>query len=1772
MWAFSRATDSKIYYRSWKFTDDINGTWSSSWIAIPNVTSASIPAVVWRDTNHLEVFYKDNNNNVKFIEWAFGEWMPAPVDLAGQINSDLSVISANVNQVAVFGVNSTGLWVRQWTADKQPDWSDAENWKNLYPHSNIPSTRPAVTSLGSSHMAVAFLTEPTDYYNAYIFELDGTTLIWGRPLKRQFKTLEWNISPFVLVKTNANTMMFGAILVNDSISIEIGHATSSNWNYSNVSNVPTRGMVLVPWEPGEVIALGRTGSDELKGAAYTAYGQAQTWSAMTKFTPMSTVQPAQKHSAVAKVGATPYLVWLEKSNTGDVALKSRANPVSGNADKAYTFPGSANWNDPALTVQDLRGDGNDQVIVAAIRWSGLNLDLTVVDPANATPLASKTLDLGVARNSNVVSVAAGDLDGDGQSNEIAVAYVKWGNVTFKVFRYDGSNLQDVAVKTDFPLYVPNDNPLTLSLAIGRFDQTKPNQDVLAVGLRGTSDKWAMMKMGVYALEGSNLNQISWADWSGYVGTRSQPVNTIELVPVDLNGDGFDEIAMFASYGGFRDLWIVDKSFNQLNHQLNFPGDHIEVGDLDGDGLEEIVAANASTVTAYKQQTGAAIGTQLRQVFHTTMTNGEFLVGDVNNDSVTLVADGCEDFRDVKALFVLNMPPRWYPTQGAGVSYAKSKSAGSGQGSTTSTKVGGSLTMGFVAEINVPVLATKAGEIRASVTQDFAHTWAQSKEQSTTDTWTTTYENDSGGETDDPGSTGMVIYEQTKFRCYFFRLPGEPAGSHSVLGISNGQPLVTKSTFEQWNTATFKSSVGASWAPIGAPTNAMLGTNGYLNKRNIPAKHFPVVKTFATSEEMAEDVIAIPTTMEWDNTKDETVGTEKSWEENTTVSAGFTAGNFTMDASLTFGKGGGSTSSTTEGNGQTYGAKIYTYLRTVCEANNIPCQDVTVKPYVYLHTLTTQGGTTYTVHELDYYVDQLVVNTNHASRVPHINAPQAAPLAPIITSPTHADPATWYPTNTVTLNWAQPAGDPATISGYNWGIRGIRGNVPAGSPMLTQTATFTGVDDGYNYFAVVASDDIGQASPVAERQVLVDTQSPTVTLDLNPITTYNGWYNEPVTVTLAGDDGAGSGVEFVEYSPDGNTWEPYSGPLVYDTNMFTTTVWARATDALGHVSDLVSTTFKIDLLPPNTVDCDGYGLTYGQIITTEVGNFQTILGGQLYDNGHDASCGHPANGGLESEPEAMLISTDETPTYRSTDAIGTLPMPPDNLFPSSETQLGWIYTPTFATHGTYDIIGYGVDQAGNQETPYGLGVFDWPPIGAPDLRQTLVTGDKDTVYHGDIVTFTLAVRNAGTEDANLFLTDTVPSGLTVLPGSISDQGQYVPASNAIVWHYGTAWPGETRYLNFSVQVNVSPATTTTLQNTLLLHPYYAQSILSPHDYADPPELTVTGALRVLPTPAGAGLKPGIVDGLIRTPALAVLRSFVQEGNTVTDPNVNLYIQLTTQATAVFIREFTLVLTDTASYTPTWTVANQSGWIPVVSQPGVFTVTTTAADKSFTYPWTLSAGDGVKMLEITAVDANGHQTSANAGNIVYTNLMSANGQTLEQGQRVQYRVDLGSQGLADWQLLVFGGDADTFAWRPRYSGYPNYFTAGSVVTGGLTIRELSFNIEEGGTHILEVQAYTNTTTYRLVPMGSAPASALTSIALTQRKGALASADKSTFDVLTALADWLKESAVQAQLHPARPTPTLVRLPAHPTTRTVPLTAPTLPPAPTIFWYVYLPIVQR
>ena len=132
----------------------------------------------------------------------------------------------------------------------------------------------------------------------------------------------------------------------------------------------------------------------------------------------------------------------------------------------------------------------------------------------------------------------------------------------------------------------------------------------------------------------------------------------------------------------------------------------------------------------------------------------------------------------------------------------------------------------------------------------------------------------------------------------------------------------------------------------------------------------------------------------------------------------------------------------------------------------------------------------------------------------------------------------------------------------------------GGPDQTYSAPFSISTDGSHTVSYYSVDTDGNAETPSSITVKVDLNNPTSSAVITP-PIHNGWYASP-TVTLTGNDGAGSGIDHINYKIDGEgSWHVYTGPLSgFSTgNHF---VQFQATDVAGRVESSVNLiAFKAD---------------------------------------------------------------------------------------------------------------------------------------------------------------------------------------------------------------------------------------------------------------------------------------------------------------------------------------------------------------------------------------------------------------------------------------------------------------------------------------------------------------------------------------------------------------------------------------------------------------------
>ncbi len=682
------------------------------------------------------------------------------------------------------------------------------------------------------------------------------------------------------------------------------------------------------------------------------------------------------------------------------------------------------------------------------------------------------------------------------------------------------------------------------------------------------------------------------------------------------------------------------------------------------------------------------------------------------------------------------------------------------------------------------------------------------------------------------------------------------------------------------------------------------------------------------------------------------------------------------------------------------------------------------PYLWLQQARGKGGTDQAYLVLDYWVPEVSAPITDCVQLPP-EATNLVPLAPVITSPTHPVPGTWYASSTATFNWAQPEGDPAEVDGYAWRIdHDPTTEVPPRTAEIATTATFPGLASGDWYFHLRARAG-SKWSTTVHRLVRVDTAPPIVTLAVSPPAPDGnaGWHVSPVTLAASATDDGGSGLATLEVSTDGTTWQPYITSFIFTADTKGTTVWARAKDVVGNVSQPVQATIKIDRTKPNShvSGGSGPGTWASGVYTNSVGNGVLALAGAIADAG--------------SGRTGMHIRADAG-NWTSAGEVGSWHPFPDK--PALE--VNWAYTATHELGAGYHIFyGQSQDEAGNLEAPYEIGRVTWFPESSPDLGGSSMAASPSVVRPGDTVRFTLTVRNGGFQEALAGLSDVLPAGLTPVADKLPPDVAYDPVANTLTWPSRLLWPGD--FISYSFEARAAAGLPAgTLESTATAHAYWPNTDL----LAAADRQRFTSREQKVAFRASVRIDPALAAGADVTPPWASLKA-ARSPEEAGQAEVTLRIAAASDASRIYLREWKL---DPA--TGQWMVARSSGWMPYAQA----------------YPWTLSAGQGVKYLGAWVADAAGNVSVLDEASLTAVNRLDGS-QALAAGQRIQYRGNEDEGMLLIAYLKTVSGDPDMYAWAPGNAFRPDRGSNEDVGPGG-TEDMGGRGLEQGGRYLLEVQA--------------------------------------------------------------------------------------------------------
>ena len=950
----------------------------------------------------------------------------APADpLTADLSSELSAASRNENHASVFYVDEQNrLWVNEWTHLNNSDWSDT-SWQMLM--EDVMIEKPAVASRHVNHLAVAVRdTSGLAYQIEWTPDLNHTGQpgwkapyslgkISEEPLALAAASVD-NLAVFGYDSGWWQKSWTGNVGWGEWVSIGTFTSTLTAVVVSRPND-----MMLLGWTQrgdgfGQVVSKhftsqGKTPTEtEIVPAGETkGYPRGQTLARVGGKTLWVTAH--EEDSPSPQYWQVDALDLGEDTPPEKLVLQEGDHLWSGNHADVFT------------AAADLDFDGDEEAVVATLypanpidngsmSLSALNFEInpTLAISTLATNVITPTT--GITRN---FSLALGDLDGDGMQNELILARTiyNYDLIELSVYQYDPLS-QALALKAKETLDLIFNPGFTqhfhaqVQVDTGMLYPGSPGQQIvvsdLVLYLYG-SLYWVLPSVRTYSVDTSQ------AEWeiepvddqlitpevavmaamgpSSYFPEQILGSYSSALDTGDLDADGYDEIALAYSYrvlfvdpvhdGSWRWFDTIDYPVPET---LISPVRSLAIGDTDLNGRAEVFSEMVMNyVPDYVPQLNqfeirlneSGIDTKLTSTINLpTISEGgrlnAILMGDIDNNSFMARLTGCGEIGDAKIVAVLNGAPRWYasgkPINESRGTYSVLGDSTSSEETGTKFNLGASLSVGYEQEFNVPIIGTKIGEARASVTTDFMS--SQGLRQSSEE-----YESWGLGLGFESLSLGEVVYEYVSNTCYFYDVfrwdsPGDTSKAMACIPAPQDDVKTRATGLENWRTQAVKDAAGFSWANVGHRT-----PNGsYSNDLGIAGNYRPVLPV--------DDYMLVyqfqPVTIKNDDPgqfvewsyETGTGGARTQFNEmdlNVTVSAGVTLFGFSTDRSLTTGRGTESSQRMAWGESLAFYGRSYHFQDPgrLC---------YTVVPYVYQAKARTLAGVTYPYWEMDYYVTKI----------------------------------------------------------------------------------------------------------------------------------------------------------------------------------------------------------------------------------------------------------------------------------------------------------------------------------------------------------------------------------------------------------------------------------------------------------------------------------------------------------------------------------------------------------------------------------------------------------------------------------------------------------------------------------------------------------------------------------------------------------------------------------------------------------------------------------
>jgi len=280
----------------------------------------------------------------------------------------------------------------------------------------------------------------------------------------------------------------------------------------------------------------------------------------------------------------------------------------------------AGTNPPSINNSDLDGDGKSDLVVANVNSNTVSVYRNTSSGPGIISFATK---LDFAPGASPASVSIGDLDGDGKSDLVVTNN---GSSTVSVFRNtsSGPGIISYATRVDFSTAaLPN------SVSVGDLD--RDGKADLAVTNQGSNS------VSVFRNTSSGVGNINYAakvDFTTGTDPRSVCIG-------DLDNDGKSDLVLVnessSTMSIFRNTSAGAGSItfdNKVDFTTGTNPRSVCIGDLDGDGKNDLAVANtiSNSVSVFRNtNTGAGISYDAKVDFTTGSNPRSVSIGDLDGD-------------------------------------------------------------------------------------------------------------------------------------------------------------------------------------------------------------------------------------------------------------------------------------------------------------------------------------------------------------------------------------------------------------------------------------------------------------------------------------------------------------------------------------------------------------------------------------------------------------------------------------------------------------------------------------------------------------------------------------------------------------------------------------------------------------------------------------------------------------------------------------------------------------------------------------------------------------------------------------------------------------------------------------------------------------------------------------------------------------------------------------------------------------------------------------